>query len=65
MNDDSYTRTCQLPSSIRQGVFCNRHMSGREFCYGSDSPSGRIKICAKCCLTDRCNFGVLEARDEK
>jgi len=62
MESGEYTRTCEKPASIRQGVFCNRHMSGREFCYGYESPSGRVRICAKCCLNDRCNFGVLEGR---
>jgi len=62
MNDGSYQRTCRKPASIRQGVFCNRHIDGREFCYGYDTPAGRVRICAKCCLNNRCNFGTLDGR---
>ncbi|XP_078485087.1 uncharacterized protein LOC100185794 [Ciona intestinalis] len=59
MHTLSYTRTCEQPSSIRQGVFCNRHMEGKEFCFASTVGGQRVRICAKCCLSDRCNAGAL------
>ncbi|CAK8689528.1 unnamed protein product [Clavelina lepadiformis] len=55
----TYTRMCGQPESIRQGVFCNRHMEGKEFCYAYNSPQGRVRLCAKCCLTNRCNRYLL------
>jgi len=60
-----YTRSCTQPSSIRQGVFCNRHIEGREFCYAyDDGENGRVRICAKCCLNNRCNNGLLTGESD-
>lgn len=67
MNTGVYSRSCSTPApaSIRQGVFCNRHIDNREFCFGIDGPNGRERVCAKCCLNERCNFGVLEGEPHR
>ncbi|XP_039265394.2 uncharacterized protein LOC120341032 [Styela clava] len=60
-----YERGCIQPASVRQGVFCNRHIDGKEFCYYEGaSKNGEIKKCHKCCLHDSCNGGVLKGKPE-
>jgi len=60
-----YTRSCTQPASIRQGVFCNRHIEGREFCYAyDDGENGVVRVCAKCCFRDGCNSGLLTGESD-
>lgn len=59
MDKNTYIRGCEQPKSLRQGVFCNRHMEGKEFCYYEASEGGLERVCAKCCLNDYCNNDLL------
>ena len=46
--------------------FLYRHIEGREFCYAyDDGENGRVRICAKCCLNNRCNNGLLTVSWDK
>lgn len=60
MSTGVYRRSCVQPETIRQGVFCNRFNAGREFCYRTITPRGPELICAKCCLNDYCNDGIIQ-----